>query len=33
MTTTTPSAWQIGWRQLLRDFRAGELRLLVSRSR
>ena len=25
----TPSAWQLGRRQLARDFRAGELRLLV----
>jgi putative ABC transport system permease protein len=26
---TPPSAWQLAWRQMARDFRAGELRLLV----
>src|SRR5919107_342416 len=26
---TPPSAWRLAWRQLGRDFRAGELRLLV----
>jgi putative ABC transport system permease protein len=26
---TTPSAWSLAWRQTVRDFRAGELRLLV----
>ena len=25
----SPSAWSLAWRQTLRDFRAGELRLLV----
>ena len=28
-SSATPAAWQLGWRQLGRDFRAGELRLLV----
>jgi putative ABC transport system permease protein len=27
--TLSPSAWSLAWRQTLRDFRAGELRLLV----
>ncbi|HJV95339.1 MAG TPA: hypothetical protein VJ608_04850, partial [Albitalea sp.] len=25
----SPSVWHLAWRQLLRDFSAGELRLLV----
>jgi putative ABC transport system permease protein len=28
-THSSPSAWTLAWRQTLRDFRAGELRLLV----
>ncbi len=28
-TTRQPSVWQLAWRQMARDFRAGELRLLV----
>jgi len=28
-TVSVPAAWTLAWRQLLRDFRAGELRLLV----
>ncbi|MFN6993083.1 MAG: ABC transporter permease [Aquincola tertiaricarbonis] len=28
-TSLSPSAWRLAWRQTLRDFRAGELRLLI----
>ena len=29
LATRTPSLWRLAWRQMARDFRAGELRLLV----